>query len=70
MRGPNMSYCMFENTSGAMKQVVRAMEESDDLEDLDLSSTEQTSYMRLKSLCEEFLLQVERLEYSDDEDED
>jgi len=70
MRGPNMSYCMIENTVAAMRQVLNAMEEADSLEDLDLNSYEKLAYGDLKGLCDEIVFQMERLEDSDSGDEE
>ena len=42
MRGPNMSYCAFENTLAAMRQVMDMLREAiDNGEPLDFSSAEE-----------------------------
>ena len=62
MRGPNMSYCMFENTVLAMRQILRAMVEADTKADLKLNQYEQQAYRNLKDMCEEIVYEIECLE--------
>lgn len=53
---PNMSYCMFENTEHALRQIRNAMEQA--LEDgvpLDLNQYEMPPYNRLRALLQETL---------------
>lgn len=57
----NMSYCRFENTSNDLKDCVYVMEDSRDIEDLDLSENEQDSIRFMKVLCENFLAEYNRL---------
>jgi hypothetical protein len=57
----SMSYCMFENTSIEMGQLLGAMEEAADVEDLDFNQYEQRAFDQLKSMCEEYLFQYNRL---------
>ena len=66
----NMSYCMFENTNGDLRQCVGAMEEAYDLADLDLSKTELASLKNMRFLCEKFLEESERLLNAESEDFD
>jgi hypothetical protein len=58
---PNMSYCRFENTSGDLRDCVDAMVESITWQDLDLSSTEYCAYRYMRSLCQQFLEEYDRL---------
>ena len=58
---PSMSYCMFENTAGEMKQVVTAMREANDIEALDLNEYEQDAYRDLYEMCKRYVIEFERL---------
>jgi hypothetical protein len=72
---PNMSYCMFENTTRAMNQILGALVEVDSKEGLELNQYEKSAYSRLKELCEEIIYEMERLEeageapYKDEEED-
>lgn len=62
VRGPNMSYCMCENTSAALNQVMDAMNEAseDGREGADrfiseLNSYERDAYTHLLVQCREFI---------------
>ena len=66
MSYPNMSYCMFENTTLAMRQILGALVEAESKEDLDLNQYEKPAYDRLKELCEEIIYEMERLEEAGD----
>ena len=75
MRGPNMSYCMFENTVSAMRQILETLTEAERKADLNLNKYEQSAYRDLKDMCEEIIHEVERLEeegggFEPEEDED
>ena len=59
---PSMSYCMFENTSLELDQVVDAMEEAVTWEDLDLNEYEERAKSKLYDLCESYINQFKRLE--------
>jgi hypothetical protein len=63
----NMSYCMFENTSLAMRQLLQATQEADSLRDMDLSRDELRALRELVEQCEHFMDEVQRL---DDGDQD
>lgn len=63
----NMSYCMFENTFGDLKDCVVAMEEACTMDELDLSAYERKAMDRMKDLCERFLSQYEHLVASEEE---
>jgi hypothetical protein len=52
---------MFENTSNDLRQCTDAMEEAYDMADLDLSKSELSSLKYMRSLCEKFLEESERL---------
>ena len=55
MRGPNMSYCMCENTLLAMHQILNAMKEEGPMFLHDLSRSERESFEELFHACESFL---------------
>ena len=59
---PSMSYCMFENTSLEMQQIVDTMEEAMTWEDLDLNEYENHARKRLYDLCESYLNLYSNLE--------
>ena len=53
---PNMSYCMIENTSRAMAQIVEALADvGGDWSQMDLNQYERSHVDRLASLCREYL---------------
>jgi hypothetical protein len=53
---------MFENTSNEMSQLLGEMGEVNTVADLELNSYEAVAYKRLRTQCEEFLAEAERLE--------
>ena len=55
MRGPNMSYCMCENTLLALRQILDAMVEEGPMFLNDLSRSERESFEELFHACESFL---------------
>ena len=57
-----MSYCMFENTVSAMRQILEALVKADTKADLKLNQYEQQAYRNLKDMCEEIVYEIERLE--------
>lgn len=58
----SMSYCMFENTSLEMKQVVNAMEEATSIEELDLNEYEMVAFQRLYNLCKRYIRRYDEIE--------
>ena len=58
---PSMSYCMFENTCIELSQCVDAMENTNDIEDLDLSSYEQDAFREMYALCKAYIGEYERI---------
>ena len=58
---PNMSYCMFENTAGDLSQVVEAMYDAKEIDDLDLGYHEQEGFEALYRLCKTYVREYERL---------
>jgi chemotaxis methyl-accepting protein methylase len=58
---PSMSYCMFENTETEMYQVVTAMREAFDFQDLDLNEHEMAAAPGLAVLCRAYLAEYARL---------
>jgi len=57
----NMSYCMFENTAEDLRQVVGAMNEARDIEELDFNEYEQDGFRDLFHLCKQYITQYDRL---------
>lgn len=66
----NMSYCRFQNTSNDLRDCVDAMEEAEDLAELDLSKSELSSLKWMRDLCERFLEESERLLNAESEESD
>jgi hypothetical protein len=58
---PNMSYCMVENTLGALDQVITAMREEGPMFLRELNRTEQRAFKELFGMCEDFLSAAEEL---------
>ena len=58
---PSMSYCMFENTSREMRQVLNNMSESYDIEYLDMSEYEQRAFRDLYEQCQEYVVRYREL---------
>ena len=58
---PSMTYCMFENTEGELSQCVEAMEQAENIDELDMSDYERASFHRMWRLCRTFLAEHERL---------
>ena len=66
----NMSYCMFENTARDLQDCVRAMEEANSLEDLDMSKYELRAFHSMFRIAREFLAEHERLLNTEDEEDE
>ena len=58
---PSMTYCMFENTEGELNQCVEAMEQAENIGELDMSEYEWQAFSRMFRLCRTFLAEHERL---------
>ena len=56
-----MTYCMFENTSIEMDQVLEAMREARDINDLDMNTYEQLAFHDLYNQAQRFIRAYERL---------
>ena len=65
----NMSYCRFENTADDLRDCVNTMEEAYDLVDLDLSPSELSNLKFMRTFCEKFLEEADRLLNDDREAE-
>ena len=63
---PNMSYCMFENTSMAVQQLIDAMFDAQHKADLDLNQYEKDAFEKMFRLCKVYISEYARLEYGDD----
>ena len=59
---PSMSYCMFQNTTLEMDQILGAMEESSILADLKLRGYERDAFYQLAEQCRKFLALAEELD--------
>ena len=57
----NLSYCRFENTSADLIDCVNEMGESENILEMNLSSTERKGMDKMKEYCEYFLEEYERL---------
>ena len=66
---PNMSYCMCENTLGALDQVITAMREEGPMFLKELNRDEKRAYQELFNMCESFLTASEELETMVEEEE-
>ena len=58
---PSMSYCMFENTSGEMNQVLNKMSDARDIDDLDMNEYEQRAFRDLYEQCQEYIMRYKDL---------
>jgi|LakMenE01Jun11ns_1017448.scaffolds.fasta_scaffold9396822_1 hypothetical protein len=58
----SMSYCMMENSSLEMAQVVNYMIEADSWEDMDFNQYEESAKSHLYDLCKKFIKHYDRLE--------
>ena len=58
---PSMSYCMFENTSGEMSQVLNKMSDARDIDDLDMNEYEQRAFRDLYEQCQEYIVRYREL---------
>ena len=58
---PSMSYCMFENTSMELDQVIEAMENAESLDEMDLNVYEKVHFYRMWDQARRFLAEHERL---------
>ena len=65
---PNMSYCMCENTVGAMRQIINALKE-DGLDAIGSSVIEQQSFNLLYDMCLNFMDIYETLHMEEKSDE-
>ena len=59
---PNMSYCMFQNTLGAMNQLAEFMIEADQDDVLDMSKDEIRAMRELFGYCEQYLRLAEEFD--------
>ena len=59
---PNMSYCMFQNTLGAMNQLAEFMIEADQDDILDMSKDELRAMRELFGYCEQYLRLAEEFD--------
>ena len=67
---PSMSYCMFQNTTLEMDQILGAMEESSTLADLKLRGYERDAFFQLAEQCKQFLALAEELDGPAESEED
>jgi rhamnose utilization protein RhaD (predicted bifunctional aldolase and dehydrogenase) len=64
----NMSYCMFENTYGDLRDCLEAVYEADSLKELtsQMSEEELTAFKAMKRLCQKFIDAVNEAEVLDE----
>jgi len=67
---PSMSYCMFQNTTLEMDQILGAMEESSTLAGLKLRGYERDAFFQLAEQCKQFLALAEELDGPAEPEED
>jgi hypothetical protein len=70
---PSMSYCMFENTTIEMSQIIDAMQDARSFRSLRLNEYEQDAYKVLYRQCKKFIELHDDLpvgSYDDLQDED
>lgn len=70
MRGPNMSYCMCENTLAAMRQILDAMREEGPKFLQEMNRSEARAFQELFHACDDFMLLGEQLIDEMDNDPD
>lgn len=65
---PNMSYCMCENTTLAMRQILDEMQNYDSLAEFtaEMNRDEKAAFKRLFDLCESFMIMTEEMEQFDE----
>ena len=64
---PSMSYCMFENTSIEMDQIISKMEDAETFADLNLNEYEKAAFFQLMGQCAKFLGYAREMNLQDDE---
>lgn len=57
----NMSYCRFENTLNDMRDCIHAMNEADNITDLDLNSYELQAFQSMAQAAQEISEEIQRL---------
>ena len=62
----NMSYCRFQNTSQDLRDCVMELDDAYTLSDMDLSAEELEAMKWMRTLCEQFLDNMERLENAEE----
>ena len=63
---PSMSYCMFENTTLEMNQILGAMEDAESFADLDLNEYEKAAFFQLMGQCAKFLGYAREMKLNDE----
>lgn len=66
---PSMSYCMFENTTEEMEQIIDTMEDAQSWERLNLNEYERPAFFLLMRQCAKFLAYAQEMFDNEDEDE-
>ena len=59
---PSMSYCMFQNTTLEMDQILNTLEEAGTLAGLKLRGYERDAFFQLAEQCKQFLALAEELD--------
>ena len=63
---PSMSYCMFENTSIEMDQILEAVTDAESFADLDLNEYEKAAFFQLMGQCAKFLGYAREMKLNDE----
>ena len=66
---PSMSYCMFENTTLEMNQILGAMEDAESFADLNLNEYERVAFFQLMRQCAKFIGYAREMNLEDNEAE-
>ena len=67
---PSMSYCMFENTTLEMNQILSKMEDAESFADLELNEYEREAFFQLMGQCAKFLGYAQEMMHGEDEGTD
>jgi hypothetical protein len=57
----NMSYCRFENTLADLQDCLEAMQEVEDMQELDLGEYEEEAFTSMANVCRAYLKEYNRL---------
>ena len=66
----NMSYCMFQNTLGDLRQCRYAMEEAETMSDMDLSTDERRAFEAMREEMQNMLSMMDELDAAEEMEEE